>query len=190
MQAWGEHGDERTHTATNGRTGVSRQLSIAFLVITTSALAAVRVTAAGPTPERARLPSRSRGRSPAMRQNVGGGNSSAGSVDELCAVRVRIAHPTGTTSSGGGSGGLATAPTCGSALTSSARRPSMRMSGVPHFLHDITVPSSVHFQHVGQQTFMTTAHSHQRNRCGGAPSRDGAMTVTCPAQKHASGAGG
>jgi hypothetical protein len=35
------------------------------------------------------------------------------------------------------------------------------MSGVPQRLQDMTVPSSDHFQHVGQQTFMTTAHSHQ-----------------------------
>ena len=66
----------------------------------------------------------------------------------------------------------------GMAATSSARRPSGRISGVPQRLHDITVPNSVHFQQVGQQTFMTTAHSHQRPQAGGGPSTDGARTVT------------
>jgi hypothetical protein len=37
---------------------------------------------------------------------------------------------------------------------------------VPQRLHNITVPNSVHFQQVGQQTFMTTAHS-QQGRNGG-----------------------
>lgn len=115
---------------------------------------------------------------PTTCQKVGGGSSSAGSVDALCVARVRTAHPTGTISSGGGSGGLTTSAAGPSALTSSARRPSRRISGVPHFLHDISVPNSVHLQHVGQQTFMTTAHSHQGSRCRSAPSEDGAMTVT------------
>ena len=47
----------------------------------------------------------------------------------------------------------------GSAATTSTRRPSARISGVPQRLHDITVLNSVHFQQVGQQTFMTIAHS-------------------------------
>jgi hypothetical protein len=51
----------------------------------------------------------------------------------------------------------------GAIATSSARRPSGRMSGVPQRLQDITVPNSDHFQHVGQQTFMTTAHSQTAN---------------------------
>ena len=66
----------------------------------------------------------------------------------------------------------------GAAAASSARRPSGRMSGVPQRLQDITDPDSVHFQQVGQQTFMTTAHSHQRPQAGGGPSTDGARTVT------------
>jgi hypothetical protein len=49
-------------------------------------------------------------------------------------------------------------------------------------LHDITVPSSVHFQHVGQQTLMTTAHSRQENRRARMRCLDGAMTVTDSAQ--------
>jgi len=62
----------------------------------------------------------------------------------------------------------------GAAATSSARRPSARMSGVPQRLHDITVPSSDHFQHVGQQTFMTTAHSRLRTS-----SKSGLMGERC-----------
>lgn len=111
-------------------------------------------------------------RAPRAYQNVGGGSSSGGSVDALCVARVRTAQPTGTISRGGGSGGLTTSTTGTSALTSSARRPSIRMSGVPHFLHDIAVPNSLHFQHVGQQTLMTTIHSRQRFRRGRVPSQD------------------
>jgi hypothetical protein len=70
----------------------------------------------------------------------------------------------------------------GAAATSSARRPSGRMSGVPQRLHDITVPNSDHFQHVGQQTFMTTAHSQQRKAPSQASCVDGAGTVTGSAQ--------
>jgi hypothetical protein len=53
---------------------------------------------------------------------------------------------------------------------------------VPQRLHDVTSPNSDHFQHVGQQTFMTTAHSQQW--CGGhpVPRADGADTVTGSAQ--------
>lgn len=68
------------------------------------------------------------------------------------------------------------------AATSSARRPSGRISGVPQRLHDITVPNSVHFQHVGQQTFMTTAHSQQGWDARPMPFVDGAETVTGSAQ--------
>jgi hypothetical protein len=53
---------------------------------------------------------------------------------------------------------------------------------VPQRLQDISSFSSDHFQHVGQQTFMTTAHSHQRRR-GDMPTYvDGAGTVTGSAQ--------
>jgi hypothetical protein len=56
------------------------------------------------------------------------------------------------------------------------------MSGVPQRLQDISAPSSDQFQHVGQQTFMTTAHSQQRG-AGGLPTyADGAETVTGSAQ--------
>jgi RNA polymerase sigma-70 factor, ECF subfamily len=56
------------------------------------------------------------------------------------------------------------------------------MNGVPQRLQDISSFSSDHFQHVGQQTFMTTAHSHQRG-LGGFPTYvDGAETVTGSAQ--------
>lgn len=37
---------------------------------------------------------------------------------------------------------------------------------MPHRLHDISVPSSDHFQHVGQQTLITTAHSRQGDPTG------------------------
>jgi hypothetical protein len=70
----------------------------------------------------------------------------------------------------------------GIAANSSARRPSGRISGVPQCLHDITVPNSDHFQHVGQQTFMTTAHSQQGRDGRRMPSVDGAETVTGSAQ--------
>jgi hypothetical protein len=72
--------------------------------------------------------------------------------------------------------------TGGAAATSSARRPSCRISGVPQRLHDMTVPNSVHFQQVGQQTFITTAHSQQRRPASGPPFVDGAETVTGSAQ--------
>ena len=96
--------------------------------------------------------------------------------------RARTDQPTGSSSSGGGSGGATTSPTGGAAATSSARRPSGRMRGVPQRLQDITAPNSDHFQHVGQQTFMTTAHSHQPDATGRSPSVDGAETVTGSAQ--------
>ena len=53
---------------------------------------------------------------------------------------------------------------------------------MPQRLHDVISPNSDHFQHVGQQTFMTTAHSQQW--CGGhpVPRADGAETVTGSAQ--------
>ena len=50
---------------------------------------------------------------------------------------------------------------------------------MPQRLHDMTAPSSDHFQHVGQQTLITTAHSRQGNptgfaACGGrCRDRDG-----------------
>ncbi len=97
--------------------------------------------------------------------------------------RARIDHPTGSSSSGGGSGGAMTSVAGGIAATSSARRPSGRISGVPQRLHDITVPNSDHFQHVGQQTFMTTAYSQQGRDGGRMPSVDGAEIVTGSAQK-------
>jgi hypothetical protein len=75
-----------------------------------------------------------------------------------------------------------TSPAGGIAATSSARRPSGRINGVPQRLHDITVPNSVHFQHVGQQTFMTTAHSQQGRDGRPLPFVDGAETVTGSAQ--------
>ena len=53
---------------------------------------------------------------------------------------------------------------------------------MPQRLQDITAPNSDHFQHVGQQSFMTTAHSHQPDATGRAPSVDGAETVTGSAQ--------
>jgi hypothetical protein len=96
--------------------------------------------------------------------------------------RIRTDHPTGAPSTGGGSGGAMTSLGGGAAATSSARRPSGRMSGVPQRLHDITVPNSDHFQHVGQQTFMTTAHSQQRKAPSQASCVDGAGTVTGSAQ--------
>lgn len=57
---------------------------------------------------------------------------------------------------------------------------------MPQRLQDISSFSSVHFQHVGQQTFMTTAHSHRRRR-GGLPTYvDGAVTVTGSAHRKSS----
>jgi hypothetical protein len=56
------------------------------------------------------------------------------------------------------------------------------MSGVPQRLQAITVPNSDHFQHVGQQTWMTTAHSQQRTATDRASCADGAGTVTGSAQ--------
>ena len=53
---------------------------------------------------------------------------------------------------------------------------------MPQRLHDMTVPNSVHFQQVGQQTFITTAHSQQRRAASGRPFVDGAETVTSSAQ--------
>jgi len=53
---------------------------------------------------------------------------------------------------------------------------------VPHRLHNITAPSSDHFQHVGQQTFMTTAHSQRSGDAEEAACTDGAETVTESAQ--------
>jgi len=53
---------------------------------------------------------------------------------------------------------------------------------VPQRLHDMTVPNSVHFQQVGQQTFITTAHSQQRRAASCPPFVDGAETVTGSAQ--------
>jgi hypothetical protein len=56
------------------------------------------------------------------------------------------------------------------------------MSGVPQRLQEVAVPNSDHFQHVGQQTFMTTAHSQQRKAPRQALCADGARTVTGSAQ--------
>ena len=95
--------------------------------------------------------------------------------------RARTDQPTGASSTGGGSGGAMTSMTGGAAATSSARRPSCRISGVQR-LHDMTVPNSVHFQQVGQQTFITPAHSQQRRPASGPPFVDGAETVTGSAQ--------
>ena len=91
-------------------------------------------------------------------------------------------QPTGSTSTGGGSGGAMSSLAGGMAATSSARRPSGRISGVPQRLHDMTVPTSVHFQQVGQQSFMTTAHSQQAREGRRMPFVDGAETVTGSAQ--------
>jgi hypothetical protein len=56
------------------------------------------------------------------------------------------------------------------------------MSGVPQRLQANTVPNSDHFQHVGQQTCTTTAHSQQRRATDRARCADGAGTVTGSAQ--------
>jgi hypothetical protein len=56
------------------------------------------------------------------------------------------------------------------------------MSGVPQRLQVITIPGSVHFQHVGQQSFISTAHSQQADAASPAPFVDGAETVTGSAQ--------
>jgi hypothetical protein len=113
-------------------------------------------------------------------QKVGGG--SAPEESDPTVVRTRTAQPTGTISRGGGCGAAMTLVGGGNAATSSARRPSLRISGVPHFLHVIRVPSSLHFQHVGQQTLMTTAHSCQGSRRGDALRPDSATAVTGSAQ--------
>jgi hypothetical protein len=84
--------------------------------------------------------------------------------------RARTPQPTGSSSRGGGCGSSGRSTGGGRAATSSTRRPSGRSSGVPHRLHDITAPSSVHFQHVGQQTLIATTHSRQRNPGGCAAS--------------------
>jgi hypothetical protein len=52
------------------------------------------------------------------------------------------------------------------------------MSGVPQRLQVITIPGSVHFQQVGQQSFISTAHSQQAHGASPAPFADGAETVT------------
>lgn len=74
------------------------------------------------------------------------------------------------------------ASTGGAAATSSARRPSGRISGVPQRLQVITVPTSVHFQQVGQHNFIATAHSQQRRLLTRGSCADGAETVTGLAQ--------
>ena len=106
------------------------------------------------------------------------GRDPPASIDQ----RARTDQPTGSSSTGGGSGGAGTSLTGGAAATSSTRRPSSRISGVPHRLHDMTSPNSDHFQHVGQQTFITTAHSQQRRDVNPLPCADGAETVTGSAQ--------
>jgi hypothetical protein len=53
---------------------------------------------------------------------------------------------------------------------------------VPQRLHDITVPNSDHFQHVGQQTFMTTSYSQQGRDGRPMASLDSAEIVTGSAQ--------
>lgn len=106
------------------------------------------------------------------------GRDPPASIDQ----RARTDQPTGSSSRGGGSGGAGMSLTGGAAATSSTRRPSSRISGVPHRLHDMTSPNCDHFQHVGQQTFITTAHSHQRDGLDPAPYIDGAETVTGSAQ--------
>lgn len=87
--------------------------------------------------------------------------------------RTRTPQPTGSSSRGGGCGSAGRSVGGGSAATSSTRRPSGRSSGVPHRLHDMSAPSSDHFQHVGQQTLIATAHSRQRNpgRCAASDRR-------------------
>ena len=56
------------------------------------------------------------------------------------------------------------------------------MSGVPQRLQVITIPGSVHFQQVGQQSFISTAHSQQADPVSPVPFVDGAETVTGSAQ--------
>ena len=104
--------------------------------------------------------------------------------DRSASIRQRTwtAHPTGATSTGGGSGAATVSLGGGAAATSSARRPSGRMSGVPQRLQAIAVPNSDHFQHVGQQSCMSTAHSQQSPAAGRASCEDGAGTVTGSAQ--------
>jgi len=53
---------------------------------------------------------------------------------------------------------------------------------VPQRLHVMTSPNSDHFQQVGQQTFITTAHSPQWGDLDPVPCVDGADTVTGSAQ--------
>ena len=53
---------------------------------------------------------------------------------------------------------------------------------MPQRLQVITIPGSVHFQHVGQQSFIPTAHSQQADSASPAPFADGAETVTGSAQ--------
>jgi hypothetical protein len=56
------------------------------------------------------------------------------------------------------------------------------MSGVPQRLQVIAIPGSVHFQQVGQQSFISTAHSQQADAASPALFVDGAETVTGSAQ--------
>jgi hypothetical protein len=49
-------------------------------------------------------------------------------------------------------------------------------------LQDMTSPNSDHFQQVGQQTFIATAHSHQWQDGNPAPYVDASETVTKSAQ--------
>src|ERR1700726_2072840 len=68
----------------------------------------------------------------------------------------------------------------------STRRPSGRISGEPHRLQVVELLSSVHLQHVGQQTatgaVAAIAHSLQRRTGCSAPFADGATPVTGPRQ--------
>lgn len=52
------------------------------------------------------------------------------------------------------------------------------MSGVPQRLQVITIPGSVHFQQVGQQSLIATVHSQQAHAASPALFADGAETVT------------
>jgi hypothetical protein len=106
------------------------------------------------------------------------GRDPPASIDQ----RARTDQPTGSSSTGGGSGGAGISLGGGAMATSSTRRPSSRISGVPHRLHDMTSPNSDHFQQVGQQTFITTAHSQQRRELRPVRCVDGARTVTGSAQ--------
>lgn len=106
------------------------------------------------------------------------GRDPPASIDQ----RARTDQPTGSSSTGGGSGGAGMSLGGGAMATSSTRRPSSRISGVPHRLHDMTSPNSDHFQQVGQQTFITTAYSQQRRELRPVRCVDGAGTVTGSAQ--------